>query len=111
MPGLIQDYNKNMGFVDLVDQMVARYRVRIRKRKWWWCIYSWSLSVNMVNAWRLMCYVKKERTPFLNFLRNTVMETLKIHGTDRLRPGPALVLRGNSSESVRRDNINVTNVL
>ena len=33
MPGLINDYNKNMGGVDLLDQMVGLYRVRIRKRK------------------------------------------------------------------------------
>ena len=103
MPGLIKDYNKNMGFVDLIDQMVALYRVRIRKRKWWWCLYSWSLSANMVNAWRLMRYVKNDKSHFLDFLRSTVMETLKIHGTDRLRPGPALVLRGVSKEYVRRD--------
>ena len=57
----------------------------------------------MVNAWRLMKYVTKDKIPFLDFVRSTVMETLKLHGTDRLRPGPALVLRGHSKEPVRRD--------
>ena len=33
-PDVIKMYNKMMGGVDLVDQQIACYRPRIRKRKW-----------------------------------------------------------------------------
>ena len=33
MPKMIAEYNGGMGGVDLVDQMVGAYRIRIRKRK------------------------------------------------------------------------------
>lgn len=103
MPGMISEYNTNMGGVDLLDQMTAAYRIRIRKRKWWWCIYNWSLSVSAINSWRLMMHVKKEKIPYLFFLRQLVMEMMKVHGVDRVRPGPSLVLRGTAAESMRRD--------
>ena len=50
MPKMIEKYNQKMGGVDLLDAMVAVYRIRIRKRKWWWSIYAWSLSVSAVNV-------------------------------------------------------------
>jgi hypothetical protein len=50
-PKLILDYNKEMGGVDLLDQMVAAYRVRVRLRKWWWPVFAWTLSVQAVSAW------------------------------------------------------------
>ena len=103
MPGLINDYNCNMGGVDMMDKMVGAYRIRIRKKKWWWCIYSWFLSVTAVNAWRLMMEVKKEKITFLLFLRETVQQLLKTHGTARLRPGPMLQVRGGAGDSIRRD--------
>ena len=42
-----------MGGVDLLDNMVTCYRVPYQKKKWWFTIYIWSLSVSAVNAWRL----------------------------------------------------------
>ena len=79
MPKMIEKYNQKMSGVDLLDAMVAVYRIRIRKRKWWWSIYAWSLSVSAVNAWRLMCHVKKSKIPYLEFLRQTVMEMMTVH--------------------------------
>ena len=97
---MIEQYNSQMGGVDLLDQMVAAYRVRVRERKLWWAIYAWSFSVSAVNAWRLMCHVNKRKTPYLDFLCQTVMQILKVHG---LKPGPALFLRGAGGVSVRQD--------
>ena len=53
VPEMIEAYNSKMGGVDLVDNMVACYRVPYRKKKWWFNIYVWSLNVSAVNAWRL----------------------------------------------------------
>ena len=38
MPKIIHSYNRCMGGVDLFDQFVANYRIRIRSKKWWWRI-------------------------------------------------------------------------
>ena len=43
MPNSISTYNKHMGGVDLFDQQVATYRIRIRSKKWWWSLFSWSV--------------------------------------------------------------------
>ena len=47
--------------------------------------------------------VTQKKIPFLVFLREVVMQSLKTHGTARLRPGPLLHVRGGAGESVRRD--------
>ncbi|KAG1686934.1 Protoporphyrinogen oxidase [Nymphon striatum] len=41
-PGNIKEYNKYMGFVDLLD---GTYRIRMRQNKWWWPIFSYFVSV------------------------------------------------------------------
>ena len=47
-PDLVRQYNSYMGGVDLLDSMVAAYRVTWRKKKWWWPIYAWSLNVMVI---------------------------------------------------------------
>lgn len=55
-PRLISEYNRCMGGTDLMDQHISRYRISIRRKKWWWAIFSWLLDVVVVNAW---CISKK----------------------------------------------------
>jgi hypothetical protein len=50
---MLTKYNGGMGGMDLLDMMVAVYRVRYRIRKWWFPIYAWSLNVCAINGWRL----------------------------------------------------------
>lgn len=69
-----------MGGVDLFDSMIACYRIPIRKRKWWFPFYSWSLSASAVNGWRLMQRVKGYDKPFLHFLREVVKDIMAKHG-------------------------------
>ncbi|XP_054625503.1 piggyBac transposable element-derived protein 3-like [Dunckerocampus dactyliophorus] len=49
-PQCIKQYNEHMGGVDLHDQQVSRYSITIRSKKWWWPIFSWSLSSALVNS-------------------------------------------------------------
>lgn len=49
--------------------MCPYYRIPIRIKKWWFPIYTWSLSVCTVNAWRLRMRHTGTREPYLNFLR------------------------------------------
>ena len=69
------------GGVDLLDNMVACYRIQFRKKKWWFPIYTWSLNVSAVNAWRLRQRRTGKKEPFLPFLRELVMAILLKNGT------------------------------
>lgn len=80
IPYMIREYNAKMGGVDLLDMMVACYRVQYRMKKWWWPCYAWSLSVSAVNAWRLRMRVTGKQEPFLVFLRELVVGMLAEHG-------------------------------
>jgi hypothetical protein len=40
---MFRQYNASMGGVDLMDNMVACYRVPYRIKKWWFPFYTWSL--------------------------------------------------------------------
>ena len=58
----IDKYNKEMGNVDLADQLRGTYRVDhwVRNRKWWWSIFFWSLGVMLTNAYVMYCKVNIE---------------------------------------------------
>jgi hypothetical protein len=60
-PKLNQEYNKNMGGVDLVDNSEKNYSITTRIKKWYWCLYTWFLNISMVQAWRLYRAHMKER--------------------------------------------------
>ena len=49
----INDYNNQMGDVDIADQLRNNYRFDhwLRNRKWWWSIMMWGLGVCLVNAY------------------------------------------------------------
>ena len=42
-----------MGGVDLLNQSNKAYRISIRRKKWYWGLYTWFLNVQMVQAWHL----------------------------------------------------------
>ena len=52
-PYLIAAYNNNMGGVDLLDNFVAKYRVSVKGKKWWWPLFANYIDVALCNAWRL----------------------------------------------------------
>ena len=74
-----------MGGVDLLDAMVAVYRVPFRKRKWWFPFHAWSLSVCAVNGWRLRQKHTGKKEPYLTFLRELVIGMLYQHGSPTKR--------------------------
>ena len=99
MSDMVTKYNKGMGGVDLLDSMVATYRIPIRSKKWWFPFYTWSLSVSVVNAWKLKCHATGGDEPLLDFLWELVVEMLKTHGKSSpagrsvatLEPEPGIV--------------------
>ena len=50
------DYNHDMGNVDIADQLQNYYRFDhwMRKWKWWWSLFFWPFGVLLVNAY--VCY-------------------------------------------------------
>lgn len=87
IPDMVMAYNAGMPGVDLLDYMVAHYRVRFRIKKWWWPLYSWSISTSAVNAWRVRRMVTGSKEPLLNFLRELVVTMLRHHGKAPLATG------------------------
>lgn len=59
MPYPIQEYNRTMGGVDLFDNAMNSYRIRIRGKKWYWPLFTNALDAAMVNAWKLHCLCRK----------------------------------------------------
>lgn len=58
-PHLIHEYNQRMGGVDLYDNAINNYRIRIRGKKWYWPLITVGLDAAMVNAWKLHCLLCK----------------------------------------------------
>ena len=108
MPEMFDHYNKEMGGVDYLDNMVAVYRVPFRVKKWWSPFYTWSLSVSAVNAWRLRMRITEQKEPFLDFLRELVMEMVTTHGHPPLKRGPSIGIgsAGQAADSLRFDGLN-----
>ena len=98
------NYNQAMGGVDLFDQSVAAYRIRIRSKKWWWSLLNWGIKAAAVNAWMLKKMVTDDdKLSLLEFVREAVTETLCRHGTPRDRPGRPLAVSGAAAAGARAD--------
>ena len=52
-PSVVPYYNASMGGVDLVDSLLARYRIQIKSRKWYFRLFIHLLDVVMVQCWLL----------------------------------------------------------
>ncbi|KAK7110131.1 hypothetical protein V1264_014056 [Littorina saxatilis] len=42
-----------MGGCDRMDQNIAKYRVSIRSKKWWWAIFSFCLDLCVQQTWHM----------------------------------------------------------
>lgn len=87
-PHCIGQYNKFMGGTDLMDENVNRYRISLRGKKWWWCLFTWLIDVSIQNAWILH---KKAGGILsqLEFKRDIVQTYLVTYRNLPKRPGPS----------------------
>lgn len=53
MPNMIAQYNRFMGGTDRMDQNIAKFRINIRIKKWWWALFCFGIDVSLQNAWQL----------------------------------------------------------
>lgn len=86
IPHLIQNYNKYMGGVDVMDASISMYRVSIRGKKWWWVIFTYLLDMCISNAWRLHSMSSDERFDQLDFRRHIARHYLQRNSSIRSRP-------------------------
>ena len=80
IPEMIKEYNSGMGGVDYIDNSVACYRVAYRIKKWYFPIYTWTLSTSAINAWRLRMQMTGRKEPYLDFLRELCIDMMNQHG-------------------------------
>ncbi|XP_039287759.1 piggyBac transposable element-derived protein 3-like [Nilaparvata lugens] len=79
-PASIVLYNTYMGGVDRMDENVAKMRVNIRGKKWYWQLLSFLLNVSMNNAWQLYRWnvkTKPQQLDLLNFTRTICLSYLQ----------------------------------
>lgn len=52
-PAVVKEYNKNMGGVDLLDSLLALYRIKIRSKKWYHRLVFHLLDMIIMTTWLL----------------------------------------------------------
>ena len=76
-PDVVYQYNQFMGGVDRLDENIAKVRVAIRMKKWWWPMFSWLLNVSVNNAWQTYRMLARsqqlESLHLLGFTRRIVL--------------------------------------
>lgn len=102
MPNAIHKYNSTMGGVDLFDNAISNYRIRIRGKKWYWPLLSNALDAALVNAWKIHGICKKfaKETPmsqleFRTYVVDSLLRSSNIPPTHQRE--------GNPNEMVRFD--------
>lgn len=85
-PFVIGLYNKFMGGTDRMDEDIAKYRIRIRNKKWYWPIFSWLVDVCIHNAW-ILYKNSGHDMPQLEFRRRIVLKYLTAYGSKPKSPG------------------------
>lgn len=89
MPTIVNEYNKHMGGVDMFDQQRALYRIKIRKKCWYWPLIRFMLNGSVVNAWMLFRY-KEKNISLIDFTRKIVIALLSSANLP-VKPGPSPV--------------------
>lgn len=103
-PNAIGKYNSSMGGTDLMDQNVARHRISIRSKKWWWCLYTWMIDISIHNAWYVYNRGKGNSVRQLDFRREIVITYLLKYGTQARGAGrPSSSLSSSSGSRVSND--------
>jgi hypothetical protein len=82
-PNLIASYNSHMGGVDLLDNFVAKYRVAVKGKKWWWPLFVNFIDVSLSNAWLLHRRVHHDKQmDLLEFRERVAISLLKSQPSD-----------------------------
>ena len=50
-PEIVHEYNHFMGGIDLLDSLLAKYRYKMKSRRWYLYLFWHTLVIGLVNAW------------------------------------------------------------
>uniref|UniRef100_A0A0K8UMZ4 PiggyBac transposable element-derived protein 3 n=1 Tax=Bactrocera latifrons TaxID=174628 RepID=A0A0K8UMZ4_BACLA len=50
-PTIVKEYNRHMGGVDLMDDLIGRYHIRLKPKKWTLRLFHHMLDIAVVNAY------------------------------------------------------------
>lgn len=64
---VIQEYNRYMGAVDLIDSYIDRYHILMRSRKWYYRIFHHLVDVAVINLWLLHKRTKQSNIKLIDF--------------------------------------------
>ncbi|KAH0815260.1 hypothetical protein GEV33_007531 [Tenebrio molitor] len=79
-PNIIGKYSQSMGGNDQMDENTSQYRIAVKGKKWWWCLFTWIIDVCAHNAWQ--CHRKSGGTfSQLEFRHCIAQAYLKTYGT------------------------------
>ena len=100
----VKCYNRHiMGGVDLLNQAINCYRIRVRIRKWYWKIFTWMIDLACTNVYFLSSMRKK--TTSLEFRRSVVMSLLSkntyLHKSASLREERHIIKRHETPRRLR----------
>lgn len=66
-PAVVKNYNIHMGGVDLLDAHVARYKIRVKSRKWYFRLFYHFVDLSIINAWLIWRRVRNENKSLAEF--------------------------------------------
>lgn len=110
-PNVISDYNYFMGGVDLHDNGIANYRIRIRGKKWWWPLFVNMIDSTVVNSWKIYNIANDTSISQLEFRSMLAVVLMKYGGSNQtVITEPQQLNYGRPSknslpEQIRYDNI------
>lgn len=81
-PNLIASYNAHMGGVDMLDNFVAKYRITVKGKKWWWPLFINFIDVTVCNAWILHRFIHGKELDLLEFRRRVAISLLNAEPED-----------------------------
>ena len=106
LPALVKQYNAHMGGVDLLNILIALYRIHLRSKKWYLKIVFNFLDVVVVHCWmqyRKVCrtigFDNREIIPLLDFKMQVANSLMKTE-TEELQKAPKR--RGRPSNAVEQ---------
>ena len=94
LSALVKQYNAHMGGVDLLNMLIALYRIHLRSKKWYLKIVFNFLDVVVVHCWlqyrkdcRTIGFDNKEIIPLLDFKMQVANSLMKTE-TEELQKAP-----------------------
>lgn len=83
-PNMIREYNSYMGGVDLHDNAIENYRIKIRDKKWWWPLFTNLIGSALVNAWKIQQLFQEKPLSQFEFRSDVALCLMKFEDTNPL---------------------------